>query len=81
MTLEVTFNDHHLEHWGSRMRALEGQGNVGPGGGGRAPQGSTDSEEGQGKAGSGEHCGPASTEMLCAWQMRPALLPGLAVTL
>lgn len=37
MTLEVTFNDHHLEHWGSRMRALEGQGNVGPGGGGTEP--------------------------------------------
>lgn len=39
------------------------------------------SEEGQGKAGSGEHCGPVPTEMLCAWQMRPAPPPGLAGTL
>lgn len=48
----------------------------------RAPWGSADSEEGQGKSGSGEHCGPVPTEMLLrAWPMRPALPPGLAGTL
>lgn len=57
MTAEVTFNDHHLEHWGSRREGPGGRGAVGPGGG-SAPQGSADSEEGQGRAGSGEHCGP-----------------------
>lgn len=34
-----------------------------------SPVGSADSEEGPGKAGSGQRCGPVPTEMLCAWQM------------
>lgn len=76
MTLEVTFSDHHLEHRGSRVGGPEGQGAVGGGMERRAPQGSADSEEGQGKAGSGEHWGPV--------QLRCSVLgrcPGPAVTL
>lgn len=52
VTFEVTFNDYHLEHWGSKRESPWGAGGM------QALRGSADSEEGQGKAGYGEHCGP-----------------------
>lgn len=34
VTFEVTFNDYHLEHWGSKRDSLRGWGNAGLVGGG-----------------------------------------------
>lgn len=63
------------------MRVPERQGNVGAGGGGIEPHRAVQTVR---KGREGRLRGAlwsSPTEMLCAWQMRPALLPGLAVML
>lgn len=73
MILKVTYNDSY------HLRALEIKETGSLAGLGEPPQGSTVEEEGQGKAGSREHCGPVQLRcsVLGRWVLH-SFLPGLA---